>query len=274
MSEFESLMTFYNPDFTLENHGQYGCKCQYMITDRPLSAGPAGPVAVDELDYTCQAHKDCYRCAKEKWGDACIPEFNNYFFEVVENDIQCTSTVGSCNRALCECDLEFAKAHVAKIDVYDQKFTLFNGFIAGMTCPNYCGKSKFEVDSDSDELSAGTFRAHDELVNGRRCWENQDGFLITWDHAKWVIQNSTDTIAEGLEDVGCPTVTEWVVPASKGGGGFGITFNGQGREEIIDEHVAVDKQCCVNQSSTKFTVFNAVTHECCANGENALIGEC
>jgi len=79
-------------------------------------------------------------------------------------------------------------------------------------------------------------------VNGRRCWENQDGFLITWDHAKWVIQNSTDTIAEGIEDVGCPTVTEWVTPTGQGGGGFGIKFNGQGRGEIIGEHEAVDKQ--------------------------------
>ena len=100
MSEFETLMTFYNPSFTLDTHGQYGCKCQYMVTDRPLSAGPAGPVSVDELDATCQAHKDCYRCAKEKWGESCIPEFNNYKFEYVGDEIECTASAGSCNRFL------------------------------------------------------------------------------------------------------------------------------------------------------------------------------
>ena len=57
-----------------------------------------------------------------------------------------------------------------------------------------------------------------------------------------MIQNSTDTVAEGIEDVGCPTVTEWVTPVGQGGGGFGIKFNGQGRDEIIGEHDAVDKQ--------------------------------
>ena len=100
MSEFETLMTFYNANFTLESHGQYGCKCQYMVTDRPLSAGPAGPVSVDELDATCQAHKDCYRCAKERWGDSCIPEFNNYIFDYVGDEIVCTASAGSCNRLI------------------------------------------------------------------------------------------------------------------------------------------------------------------------------
>jgi hypothetical protein len=30
--------------------------------------------------------------------------------------------------------LKFAKEHVAKIDVFDEKLTLFNGFVAAMTC--------------------------------------------------------------------------------------------------------------------------------------------
>jgi len=110
MSEFQTLMKFYNSNFSLDTHGQYGCKCQYMVTDRPLSAGPAGPVSVDELDATCQAHKDCYRCAKEKFGESCIPEFNNYQYEYVGNEIECTSSAGSCNR--------FFKAKKCLHDVY------------------------------------------------------------------------------------------------------------------------------------------------------------
>ena len=73
-----------------------------------------------------------------------------------------------------------------------------------------------------------------------------------------MIQNSTDTVAEGIEDVGCPTVTEWVTPVGQGGGGFGIKFNGQGKDEIIGEHEAVDKQVKNIKTTKTYQNYSAV----------------
>ena len=44
---------------------------------------------------------------------------------VQNNDVQCKNNPNSCERALCECDAQFARDHVAKKDVFDPQYHLF-----------------------------------------------------------------------------------------------------------------------------------------------------
>jgi len=67
---------------------------------------------VDELDDTCKKFKDCLRCAKDQFGDSCIGEFVRYKYGEVGRHKICKDSAGTCERAVCECDLQFAKKHL------------------------------------------------------------------------------------------------------------------------------------------------------------------
>ena len=41
------MMMYFNPTFQLPKHGAYGCKCNLLIGDRPMSGMGFGPVPVD-----------------------------------------------------------------------------------------------------------------------------------------------------------------------------------------------------------------------------------
>ena len=59
------------------------------------------------------------------YGPTCIGEFVQYNFSLKNNDVQCKNNPNSCERALCECDAQFARDHVAKKDVFDPQYHLF-----------------------------------------------------------------------------------------------------------------------------------------------------
>merc|ERR1711868_297757 len=113
-------MSFYNPDFDERKYWTYGCNC-LILGDRPMSDPGHGP-PVDALDTVCKQYKDCQKCARATHGDSCIGEFVRYKYGEKNGDKFCKDTAGSCDRALCECDLQFAKK-----DVFNKDYHLFWG---------------------------------------------------------------------------------------------------------------------------------------------------
>ena len=85
--------------------------------------------------------QDCQKCAPAEHGQACIREFVSYEYDQnAQGDKVCKDSTNSCNRALCECDLQFAKAHAEKFQVFNVEFHLFwttlpNGWEPHDSCP-------------------------------------------------------------------------------------------------------------------------------------------
>jgi hypothetical protein len=137
-NQLTDMMEHYNADFDERKYWTYGCNC-LILGDRPMSDPGHGP-PVDALDTVCKAYKDCQKCARMEHGDTCIGEFVRYKYGEKNGDKFCKDTAGSCDRALCECDLQFAKAHVAKKHVFTTDYHLFwstlpNGWDPKDNCP-------------------------------------------------------------------------------------------------------------------------------------------
>jgi len=122
-SQLVDMMGHYNSEFDERKYWAYGCNC-LILGDRPMSDPGHGP-PVDALDTVCKAYKDCLKCARMEHGDTCIGEFVKYKYGYKNGDAVCRNNLGSCERDLCECDAMFAKAHVAKKDVFDNKYHMF-----------------------------------------------------------------------------------------------------------------------------------------------------
>lgn len=97
---------------------------------------------VDALDSVCKQYKDCQKCARAAHGDTCIGEFVRYKYGETNNgdDKFCKNDPGTCDRALCECDLAFAKDHVGVTQVFNTDYHLFwstlpNGWDPKDNCP-------------------------------------------------------------------------------------------------------------------------------------------
>lgn len=137
-NQLTDMMNHYNPNFDERKYWTYGCNC-LILGDRPMSDPGHGP-PVDALDTVCKAYKDCQKCARATHGDTCIGEFVRYKYGEQSGDKFCKDTPGSCDRALCECDLAFAKNHVAKAHVFTTDYHLFwstlpNGWDPKDNCP-------------------------------------------------------------------------------------------------------------------------------------------
>jgi hypothetical protein len=137
-AQLTDMMKHYNNDFDERKYWTYGCNC-LVLGDRPMSDPGAGP-PVDALDTVCKHYKDCNQCAKAEFGDMCIGEFVEYSYSKKKGEITCDDSNTACQRTLCECDLGFAKAHVAKKDVFNADYhifwsTLANGWEPKDNCP-------------------------------------------------------------------------------------------------------------------------------------------
>ena len=62
--------------FDEREYWAYGCHC-FLLGDRAMSEMGKGK-PVDALDNKCKNYKDCQKCVREKYGDACIGEFVRY----------------------------------------------------------------------------------------------------------------------------------------------------------------------------------------------------
>jgi len=148
-AQLYDMMLSQNSQFDERKYWTYGCNC-LMLGDRPMSQ-PGKGRPVDELDSVCKRYKDCIKCAIEKHGDMCLPEFVQYSVNM-NRGIKCRGSAGSCDRALCECDKMFAEEHVAAKHVYSNDYHRFwstTGFDADIDClagtggqvlPKCCGK--------------------------------------------------------------------------------------------------------------------------------------
>jgi hypothetical protein len=64
---------------------------------------------VDELDTVCKSYKDCQKCARMTHGDTCIGEMVKYRYKLRGSNALCRDDANTCERALCECDAQFAE---------------------------------------------------------------------------------------------------------------------------------------------------------------------
>lgn len=99
--------------------------------------------------------QQCTKCAKDRFGEECISEFNRYSYSEFKNgyfnDVQCNDDRGSCHRgilrglrqtclswlsALCECDRMFAQtlSLVDKTTIDTDTFGFASDFDADAMC--------------------------------------------------------------------------------------------------------------------------------------------
>lgn len=122
-SDLLKIVQHYTPNFDERKYWAYGCNC-LILGDRPMS-DPGFGKPVDALDAICKQYKDCQKCVKQKFGETCIGEFVRYRWQKRKGNIQCTDAAGTCERNLCECDLDFAKRMPSQYDVFNADYHLF-----------------------------------------------------------------------------------------------------------------------------------------------------
>ena len=135
MTQLVQQMTHYNPSWGLVKHFAYGCNCNMLVGDRPMSQ-PGFGNPLDDVDATCKNYRSCQECVTAKYGPSCVGEFTDYSWSTTS--ATCSDAPGTCARALCECDAQFAQAHSAKSDLYNQDFShVFSMFDATNICRKY-----------------------------------------------------------------------------------------------------------------------------------------
>ena len=74
----------------------------------------------------CKQYKDCVRCASQRHGEQCIGERVAYKVKFRKRgEITCRDSADTCERALCECDAQFARDHKDVNDVFNLSYHLF-----------------------------------------------------------------------------------------------------------------------------------------------------
>lgn len=150
-SQLIAMMKFYDPEFDATIYWAYGCNC-LMLGDRPMSDPGLGP-PVDEQDGSCKKYKDCQKCAKQRFGNECIGEFVKYKYGQTGGEKICENNVDTCKRAICECDLQFAKNHVETKQYFNRDFHFFHsqtGWNPEADCPASGGTSQPECCGNSN----------------------------------------------------------------------------------------------------------------------------
>lgn len=122
MSQLNEMMSNYNSGFSIVKHFAYGCNCNMLVGDRPLSQSGHGQ-PIDSVDSTCKLYKSCQQCVIDHYGDSCIGEFTDYNFSINNGEAVCNDQSGTCARAVCECDAEFALAHSETVHDFNQDFS-------------------------------------------------------------------------------------------------------------------------------------------------------
>jgi hypothetical protein len=109
MAQLTQMMKHYNPDFDERKHWGYGCHTMFL-GDRPMSERGAG-VPKDAFDKVGKEYKDCLKCAADKHGETCIPEFMKYDLTIQNGvEVRCPNKKNTCERILCECDKAYAQS--------------------------------------------------------------------------------------------------------------------------------------------------------------------
>lgn len=137
---FQRLVRHYNREFHPQQHWAYGCNCMMMVDERSMDKSSFG-APVDDLDKTCKKLKDCYKCVKDAHGNNCTPEKAEYDIFFRGQDILIGNQPGTCERALYECDHQYAKSLSTAMNAFDIRFNFFSGGFDPISEPSICGKS-------------------------------------------------------------------------------------------------------------------------------------
>lgn len=103
------MISYHTESFPVEKFQDYGCHCRESL-NRNLPGLGRG---LDAIDAGCSQWKRCLRCAKITHGENCKSEEEKYIVELLtdaySSRYSCSQSVGTCKRAICECDLQFAR---------------------------------------------------------------------------------------------------------------------------------------------------------------------
>lgn len=121
----------------------YGCHC-LPANGSPMTAGNGKPI--DDIDHVCFQRKRCMKCLTMVFpNETCNTADTKYRFkdgsrsridkrsgvENYETRVVCKDAVGTCARAVCECDLRMVEDLHAGLKsreiVYDERMHLFTG---------------------------------------------------------------------------------------------------------------------------------------------------
>lgn len=117
--QLNEMMNQFNPAFAQKTHEyfNYGCNCFLEGNWGEMnSAGHGTPI--DPLDATCSSYKTCLAVVAANYGPNCKPENVNYR----SNGASCGGDANTCQRAVCECDAEFAAAHAKNVNFFKSEY--------------------------------------------------------------------------------------------------------------------------------------------------------
>jgi len=128
--------------FDERHYWAYGCHC-FLLGDRAMSEMGKGK-PVDALDNKCKNYKDCQKCVREKYGDACIGEFVRYTWkwDGKKKDFVSKNDDDTCEKELFMCDVEFVKQSHSQRSVFSEDYHAFwteTGFDHEEDCPSAGG---------------------------------------------------------------------------------------------------------------------------------------
>jgi len=140
-SNLRRVVNHFNPaiDHQRQLEG-YGCSCMNLFTYEAISGG----APVDEIDRSCKHLKECYKCAKQWHGEDCDPASKSYDifartgFLAVGNDVGGYEEHSGCERALFECDQQYAKELINTLPFWDVDKTIFSGSWDPQGNPEQC----------------------------------------------------------------------------------------------------------------------------------------
>lgn len=110
------LILFLQKVPVLGKYINYGCNC---FADAHLNLGTGLGRAIDPVDSACRRYKQCYECIRKDFVEElgqkeCHGNGRSYRFKGLvdpvtqQKEIICLNDIGSCKRAICECDKQLA----------------------------------------------------------------------------------------------------------------------------------------------------------------------
>lgn len=119
-----------------------------------------------------------------------------------------------------------------------------------MILAHLCNKEKFDLSNSSEHLEEGTsdgrYPSLEFLVNGRKCYEKEDGSQIVWnsEQQRWEITKDGEVEFVHLSDQACPPKEGWNLTNEDGSVGEGANIlvgrPNVGPEEAYDGQVSLD----------------------------------
>ena len=142
--QLHAISTYLSKRYTPFTHGDeflqyylklqgYGCHCspyQFENNERTFTPeifkGTKGQ-ALDDLDKSCHSRNSCYRCIQMEHRRCDYRMSYNMTFTDI-NNIECQDALGTCERALCDCDKKWFENRAAFEDNYNNGLSHDQGF--------------------------------------------------------------------------------------------------------------------------------------------------